>query len=69
MEVGNENMRNAAATDFIIDHLYLGAFTTINQEIETTQGYDLAGGMTIKCRYGGVISKDGDSEHKLKYEV
>ena len=69
VQVRDEDMGYAAATDLIIDHLYLGAFTTINQEIETTQGYDLAGGMTIKCRYGGVISKDGNCEHKLKYEL
>jgi len=49
--------------------LNLGAFTTINHEIETTQCYDLACGVTIECRYGGVISKDGNCEHKLKYEL
>ena len=69
MQVRDENMGNAAATDLIIDHLYLGTFTTIYQEIETIQGYDLAGGMSIECRYGGVISKDGNCEHKLKYEL
>jgi hypothetical protein len=62
-------MRYAAAADLVIDHLYLGAFTTIYQEIETIQGYHLTGGVTIKCRYGGVISKDGNCEHKLKYEL
>ena len=45
-------MRYPAAADLVIDHLDLGAFTAIYQEIETIQGYDLAGRVAIKCRYG-----------------
>jgi len=62
-------MRYTAAPDFVVNHLDLGAFPTIDQEIEIIQRNDLAGGMPVEGRYGGVISKDGNCEHKLKYEL
>ena len=45
-------MRYPAAADLVIDHLYLGTFTAIYQEIEAIEGYYLAGRVAIKCRYG-----------------
>ena len=57
-----------APADLVVDHLYLGTFSAVDEEIKAIQGHDLAGRVAIKSRYGGVISKDGDCEHKLKYE-
>ena len=45
-------MRYPAAADLVIDHLDLGSLAAIYQEIKAIQGYDLAGRVAIKCRYG-----------------
>lgn len=52
VEVGNEDAGDFTAADFIIDELYLGAFTTIDHETISIHRNDLAGRMTIECRYG-----------------
>jgi hypothetical protein len=61
-------VRDAAPADLVVDHLYLRALTAVDQEIEPIQRNDLAGRVPVKSWYGGVISKDGNSEHMLKYE-
>ena len=63
VEMRDKNMRNTAAPDLVVDHLYLRSFPAIHQKAKAIQCYYLAGWMPVKCRYGGVISKDGYSEH------
>lgn len=63
VQVGNENVRYPAAPDLIIDHLYLRAFAAIYEEVFSTHGDYLAGGMSVKCRNSRIISKDSYREH------
>ena len=64
MKMGNKYMRDTAAAYLIIDHLDLCAFATVNQEAIAIQCNHLACRVSVECRYGGVISKDGNREHK-----
>ena len=59
VEMWNKNVGDLATPDLVFDHLYLGAFATINQVIISIQCYYLAGGMTIECRDCWVIAEDG----------
>ena len=67
--MGNENMRDLTAADLEIDHLDLCAFATIYKIIVAIKCHYLAGRMTVKSWYCGVISKDRYSKHGLKYEL
>ena len=58
VKMGNKNMGDLTAADLVFYHLYLRAFTTINQIIIAIKRYYLAGRVTIKCRYRRVISED-----------
>jgi hypothetical protein len=63
MKMRDENVRDFTASDLKIDHLYLGAFTTIHQVITPIVCQHLAGGVPVKSRYCRIISQDSDSEH------
>jgi len=63
VQMRNENMGNAAASYFIIDHLNLCAFAAINKKIISVHRHHLAGWMPVKCRYRGVIAEYSDCEH------
>jgi len=64
MQVGYENMGDAAPPYLIIDQLDLGTLPAIDQVIGTVQGYHLAGGVTVKGRNSGIISQDSDGKHE-----
>jgi hypothetical protein len=56
MQVRNKHMRNAAAPDFILDHLDLCAFAAIYQVAGAVVRYHLAGRMAVECRHCRIIS-------------
>lgn len=66
MQVRDEYMGDAAAADFVVDHLYLGTFPAINEEMIPVQGNHLAGRMTVEGRNSRIISKDRNCEHLQK---
>jgi hypothetical protein len=63
MKMGYEDVRDPAPPDLVFDHLDLGAFTAINQVIIPVMRNHLAGWMTVKSRYGGVVSQYGYRKH------
>jgi hypothetical protein len=64
--MGDKDVGYFGPADLVIDHLDLGAFATIHKKVLAIQCYHLAGRMSVKCRYSGVISKDRDCEHEIK---
>ena len=50
VQVGNENVINAASADLVFVHLGLGTLTTVHQEQMVVQGDDLGRRMTIESR-------------------
>jgi hypothetical protein len=64
VQVGNENMVDPAASDFVLIHLSLCSFSTVNKEKMIIQGNHLGGGVPVKGRNGRVVSKYGDCEHR-----
>ena len=63
VKMGNEDMRDLAPPDLVLDHLDLGALTAIHQVIISVVRNHLAGGMTVESRYGGVVSQYGYRKH------
>ena len=63
MKMGNKNMGDLSAPDLVIDHLNLGAFSTIHKKVLTIQRYYLAGRMPVESRYSRIISKNCYCEH------
>ena len=61
-------MGDFAAPDLVIDHLDLGAFATIYQVIIAVESNHLACRVAVKCRNSGIVAKNSDSEHALKYD-
>lgn len=64
VQVRNKNMRNLTPADFVIDHLNLRAFATINQIIVTVNSNYLTGRMPVKCRNSRVIAQNGNCKHE-----
>jgi hypothetical protein len=55
VQVRNEYMRDPAPPDLVIDHLDLGTFPAIDEEVFSVQGDDLAGRVSVKSRDSGII--------------
>lgn len=64
VQVGDENMVNPAATDLVLVHLRLCAFSAVYEKKMVIEGNHLGGGMPVESRYGRIISKYGYREHK-----
>jgi hypothetical protein len=64
VQVGDENMINAASPDFVLVHLRLGALPAIYQEKMVVEGDHLGRRVPVKSRDGRIISKYGYREHR-----
>ena len=64
MDNENKNMIDPAAPDLVLIHLRLGPFPTIYQEKMIVEGDHLGSWMPVESRYGRIISKYGDCEHR-----
>lgn len=64
MQMGNENMRDAATPYLIVDQLDLGALATIHQVIGAIERHHLAGWVAVEGRYGGIITQNSDCKHE-----
>ena len=63
--MGNKDMVDPASPDFEPVHLHLSALPAVDQKVLVIHRDHLGGGMAIVHRQGGVISKNGNSEHIL----
>jgi hypothetical protein len=59
VQVRNEDVRDFTSPDPVSYHLNLSSLAAINKEQVAIHRYHLAGWVTVKCRNGRVISKDG----------
>jgi hypothetical protein len=62
-------MRDLAPPDFVIDHLDLRAFTTIDKKQIPIHRHYLAGWMTIECRNSRIVSENCNGEHESEFTI
>jgi len=64
VQVGDENMIDPAAADFVLIHLGLCSFPAVYKEKMIIQSNHLGCGEPVEGRYGRVVSKYGNCEHR-----
>ena len=57
MKMGNKDVRDLSSPDLVLDHLDLCTLTTINKVIIAIMRHNLACRVTVKSRYGRVVSQ------------
>lgn len=61
--MGNEDVCDLTAANFVSKQLHLGAFSAVDQIIIAIVCNDLTGRMSIEGRDGGIVSENGKCQH------